>query len=143
MYATENDVSSNNNKETPPQTPQTPLCDLQTFLRLTNLVSGGGQAKIAIQSSKCLLNGVIETRRAKKLFPGDKVTFGLAIELDVEAEVNKKGYVYKPKVKKVKPLARVDFEGNLEFGGRHRSDEWRKERKAKKAERKSKNKAGD
>ena len=45
-----------------------------------------------------------------------------------------------PKAKNVKTLAGVDFEGNLEFGGRHRNYEWRKERKA---ERKAKNKAGD
>jgi hypothetical protein len=33
----------------------------------------------------------------------------------------------------------VDMNGNLEFGGRYRSEEWRKERKQKKAERKAQN----
>ena len=119
--------------------PQTPLCDLQTFLRLCNLVESGGEAKNVIQNSQCLLNDVVETRRSKKLFPGDTVTFGDVTNLDVATEVKKKGYVYKPKVKKVKPLPRVDADGNLEFGGRYRSEEWRAERKSKKEERKRRN----
>ena len=117
----------------------TPLCDLQTLLRLCDLVDSGGAAKTAIQNSKCRLNGNVETRRAKKLFPGDKVSFGAMVDLDVAIEVNKRGYVYKPKVKKVKPLPKIDADGNLEFGGRFRSEEWRAERKQKKEERKKKN----
>jgi hypothetical protein len=68
-----------------------------------------------------------------------KVTFGSTVDLDVSTEVKKKGYVFKPKVKKPKPLPKVDDEGNLEFGGRYRSEEWRAERKVKKADRKTKN----
>ena len=118
---------------------QTPLCDLQTFLRLCNLVQSGGEAKNVIQNSQCLLNDIVETRRSKKLFPGDTVTFGDVTNLDVATEVKKKGYVYKPKVKKVKPLPRMDADGNLEFGGRYRSEEWRAERNLKKEERKRRN----
>ena len=129
-------INSESDNET---TPQTPLCDLQTFLRLCNLVQSGGEAKNVIQNSQCLLNDVVETRRSKKLFPGDTVTFGDVSNLDVATEVEKKGYVYKPKVKKVKPLPRVDADGNLEFGGRYRSEEWRAERKLKKEDRKKKN----
>jgi len=119
-----------------------PLCDLQTFLRLCNLVDSGGQAKTAIQNSQVLLNGIIETRRSKKLFDGDKVSLldNTKVELDVASEVQKKDYVYKPKVKKVKPLPKVDEDGNLEFSGRYRSEEWRAERKTKKADRKRMNK---
>ena len=121
-----------------------PLCDLQTFLRLCNVVDSGGQAKTAIQNSQILLNGIVETRRSKKLFDGDKVVSVLLdnntnVELDVASEVQNKGYVYKPKVKKVKPLPRVDEDGNVEFGGRYRSEEWRAERKMKKADRKKMN----
>ena len=108
-------------------------------LRMCDLVDSGGQAKVAIQNSKCLLNGNIEVRRSKKLFHGDKVSLGSTIDLDVSAEVKKKGYIFQPKVKKVKPLAKVDVDGNLEFGGRYRSEEWRAERKVKKADRKTKN----
>lgn len=132
-------LQSTNTHEDNDTTSPTPLCDLQTFLRLCNLVQSGGEAKNAIQNSQCLLNNTVETRRSKKLFPGDTVTFGDVTNLDVATEVKKKGYVYKPKVKKVKPLPRVDADGNLEFGGRYRSEEWRAERKLKKEERKRKN----
>jgi ribosome-associated protein len=115
-----------------------PLCDLQTFLRMTNLVQSGGHAKTVIQGGECLLNGAVETRRAKKLFPGDQVAFG-GTTLDVSDEASDRGYVYKDKKKKIKPVAKVDRDGNLEFGGRYRSEEWRKERKQKKAERKAQN----
>lgn len=117
----------------------TPLCDLQTFLRLCNLVDSGGEAKTVIQDSKCLLNGIIETRRGKKLYAGDKVSYLNTKDLDVATVVEEKEYVYKLKLKKDKPLPKVDEEGNIEFGGRYRSEEWREERKMKKAERKVKN----
>ena len=114
----------------------TPLCDLQTFLRLTDQVSTGGAAKVAIQSGTCLLNGLVETRRAKKLFVGDLVKLQNGQSLDVKNEVVMRGYVFTTKAKKEKPLPTVDADGNKEFGGRYRSDEWRAERKQKKSERK-------
>mmetsp|Transcript_32675 Transcript_32675/g.64754 ORF Transcript_32675/g.64754 Transcript_32675/m.64754 type:complete len:185 (+) Transcript_32675:97-651(+) len=114
------------------------LCDLQTFLRLVSVVDSGGQAKFVIQDGQCLRNGETETRRAKKLYQGDSVTFGGAT-YDVAEGVHAKGYTYKPKVKKQKPVAEVDADGNLEFGGRYRSEEWRTERKLKKEERKREN----
>ena len=116
------------------------LCDLQTLLRLTGSLDTGGSAKVAIQSGTCKLNGDVETRRAKKLFNGDVVTFR-GKEYNVEQVVLDKNYVYKPKEKKIKPEARVDEFGNREFGGRFRSDEWRAERKQKKLERKKSNAA--
>jgi ribosome-associated protein len=111
-------------------------------LRLTDSVPTGGAAKLAIQAGECLLNGVVETRRAKKLFDGDVVTFGGGeATLDVTEHVALMGYVYKVKAKKVKPLPRIDADGNKEFGGRFRSEEWRVERKQKKTERKTQNSA--
>ena len=118
----------------------TPLIDLQTFLRLCDLVESGGEAKNVIQNSKVSLNGNIETRRSKKLFAGDEVSFGNSIDLDVATQVDKMSYVYKPKKKKVKPLPKIDDDGNLEFKGRYRSEEFREERKKKKLERKIQNK---
>lgn len=117
----------------------TPLCDLQTFLKVTNSVDSGGEAKTVIQGGICYLNGEPELRRAKKLFPGDEVFFD-GTSMDVSTEIKKYDYVYKPKKKKVKPVAKVDADGNLEFGGRYRSEEWRAERKERKAQRKSENK---
>jgi len=113
------------------------LCELQTLLKLTGQISTGGSAKVLIQSGKCQLNGVVETRRAKKLFAGDVVTFG-GVEYSVDVLVSETNYVYKPKIKKVKPDAKIDEFGNKEFGGRFRSEEWRAERKEKKKAKKYK-----
>jgi ribosome-associated protein len=48
---------------------------LDQFLKLMGLVATGGQAKRVIQAGEVLLNGVVETRRKKKLKWGDQVTF--------------------------------------------------------------------
>lgn len=48
---------------------------LDQFMKLTGLVSTGGQAKLAIQGGEVQLNGLVETRRKKKLKAGDQVTF--------------------------------------------------------------------
>lgn len=49
---------------------------LDQFLKIVGFVGSGGQAKLLIQSGEVLLNGVVETRRGKKLAPGDVVTIG-------------------------------------------------------------------
>ncbi|MFQ5576893.1 MAG: RNA-binding S4 domain-containing protein [Anaerolineae bacterium] len=46
---------------------------LDQFLKWANIVPTGGQAKILIQGGGVKLNGVVETRRKKKLKPGDVV----------------------------------------------------------------------
>ena len=48
---------------------------LDQFLKWNNLVSSGGEAKILIKSGSVKVNGVIETRRGRKLIRGDKVLF--------------------------------------------------------------------
>jgi ribosome-associated protein len=52
-----------------------PTIQLDQFLKLNGLVGTGGQAKRVIQGGEVLLNGVVETRRKKKLKAGDKVVF--------------------------------------------------------------------
>lgn len=47
---------------------------LDQFMKLAGLVKSGGEAKYLIQSGEVSVNGVVETRRAKKLAPGDRVT---------------------------------------------------------------------
>jgi ribosome-associated protein len=47
---------------------------LDHFLKLVGVVGSGGQAKQLIQNGEVQLNGEVETRRRKKLTPGDKVT---------------------------------------------------------------------
>ena len=48
---------------------------LDQFLKCQNLVNSGGEAKIFIKSGSVKVNGVIETRRGRKLNKGDKVIF--------------------------------------------------------------------
>ena len=48
---------------------------LDQFLKWKNLVSSGGEAKILIKSGSVIVNGVVETRRGRKLNKGDKVMF--------------------------------------------------------------------
>ena len=48
---------------------------LDQFLKWKNLVSSGGEAKIFIKSGSVQVNGVVETRRGRKLNKGDKVIF--------------------------------------------------------------------
>jgi len=49
--------------------------ELAQALKLSNLFQSGGQAKYAIQQGEVRLNGEVETRRGRKLRPGDRVTY--------------------------------------------------------------------
>ena len=46
---------------------------LDSFLKAVDVVSSGGEAKMLIQDGQVLVNGEIETRRGRKLRPGDVV----------------------------------------------------------------------
>jgi len=46
---------------------------LDSFLKLANLASSGGEAKMFIIDGMVRVNGETETRRGRKLFPGDRV----------------------------------------------------------------------
>ena len=48
---------------------------LQDFLKFCSAVGSGGEAKICIQDGAVLVNGETETRRGRKLRPGDTVSF--------------------------------------------------------------------
>jgi ribosome-associated protein len=50
--------------------------ELNKLLKITHLVSTGGEANMRIDQGEVLVNGQTETRRRNKLRPGDKVTFG-------------------------------------------------------------------
>lgn len=55
---------------------KTEFIRLDQFLKLANVVQGGGEAKMFIQSGDVTVNGETETRRGKKLRPGDMVEIG-------------------------------------------------------------------
>jgi len=52
---------------------ETEYIKLDSFLKAANLVSSGGEAKILIADGMVRVNGECETRRGRKLHPGDMV----------------------------------------------------------------------
>ncbi len=46
---------------------------LDQFLKWANLVGSGVDAKFTIQDGLVKVNGEVEVRRGRKLYPGDKV----------------------------------------------------------------------
>ncbi len=60
---------------------------LDQFLKLAGLAETGGHAKVMIQGGEVKLNGVVETRRRKKLQIGDVVDVnGMIVEVSREEE---------------------------------------------------------
>lgn len=58
---------------------------LDQFLKRAGVVRSGGEAKHIIQDGRVLVNGVVETRRGRKLRAGDRVEFN-GLELIVSEE---------------------------------------------------------
>jgi ribosome-associated protein len=48
---------------------------LYQILKLEALVSSGGEAKVAIDDRRVIVNGEIETRKRKKIMAGDIIEF--------------------------------------------------------------------
>jgi len=58
---------------------------LDQFLKWQGAVDSGGEAKVRIQAGEVRVNGEVETRRGKRLRPGDTVSLGdreWRVELD-------------------------------------------------------------
>ena len=53
-----------------------PVITLGQALKAADFVGSGGEAKVLIQSGEVLVNGEVETRRGRKLLPGDVVEVG-------------------------------------------------------------------
>lgn len=62
---------------------------LDSLLKLGNLVMSGGEAKQVIIDGQVRVNGQIESRRGRKLYPGDTVSYaGSSYELVTEQADN-------------------------------------------------------
>ena len=46
---------------------------LQSLLKITDIISTGGMVKAYLAENEVLVNGELEDRRGRKLYPGDKV----------------------------------------------------------------------
>jgi ribosome-associated protein len=73
------------------ETQPDPTIRLDQFLKLVAAVGTGGEAKVLIQSGEIQVNGLIETRRRRKLSAGDVVqmddmTFTVELEDDQQTE---------------------------------------------------------
>lgn len=55
--------------------PEDEFIKLGQALKLASLVSSGVEAKIVIQEGEVLVNGEVDTRRGRKLYPGDTFTY--------------------------------------------------------------------
>ena len=53
---------------------ETPI-ELYKVLKMENLVASGGEAKFVIADGMVMVDGEIESRKRKKIFPGDVVEF--------------------------------------------------------------------
>lgn len=51
-----------------------PFIKLDQFLKWQQIAATGGQAKLLIQNGLVEVNGEMELRRGRKLYPGDTVT---------------------------------------------------------------------
>ena len=51
----------------------TEYINLGQFLKLTDFISNGGEARFFLEDNEVLVNGEAEERRGKKLYPGDEV----------------------------------------------------------------------
>ncbi|WP_370541873.1 S4 domain-containing protein YaaA [Alicyclobacillus sp. SO9] len=49
---------------------------LAQFLKLTDVISSGGQAKFFLQEENVYVNGIVDKRRGRKLYPGDEIQYG-------------------------------------------------------------------
>ncbi|SET09274.1 RNA-binding S4 domain-containing protein [Thalassotalea agarivorans] len=49
--------------------------ELYKLLKIADLVSGGGEAKIVISEGYVYLNGEVETQKRKKIYNGDVIEF--------------------------------------------------------------------
>ena len=51
----------------------TPYITLQQLLKIEDIISSGGEAKFYLAENPVLVNGELENRRGRKLYPNDVI----------------------------------------------------------------------
>lgn len=64
----------------------TEFIKLDQLLKFANIASTGGHAKFLIKNENIKLNGVIETRRGKKIYPGDELTIDVSEDYNFDED---------------------------------------------------------
>lgn len=59
----------------------TEFIKLEAALKFANATESGGMAKAVIQEGLVSVNGEVCTMRGKKLYPGDKISYGGSVYL--------------------------------------------------------------
>ncbi len=54
----------------------TEFIKLDSLLKAANIVTSGGEAKLLITSGEVRVNDATETRRGRKIYPGDRIEVG-------------------------------------------------------------------
>jgi ribosome-associated protein len=61
--------------------------ELYKILKFENIASSGGEAKYMINDGLVKLNGTVETRKRKKIYPGDVIDArGVILEIQMEGK---------------------------------------------------------
>lgn len=63
---------------------RTEYIQLQNVLKLENIISTGGEAKLFLQQNDVLVNDLLENRRGRKLYVGDRVKVNNEVYLIVD-----------------------------------------------------------
>lgn len=82
---------------------------LYKILKIANLVSGGGEAKLAISEGYVYLNGDVETQKRKKIYAGDVIFFNEQyLQIALLGEAGDYEIVEQPEAKepKIQPKAK-------------------------------------
>ena len=86
------------------------LCKL---LKIANLVSGGGEAKVVISEGYVLLNGEVEYQKRKKVYHEDVIEFnGEVIQLMINEELEVTQTSEPPSQSINKPLVEPELKNN-------------------------------
>ena len=81
--------------------------ELYKILKIGNLVSGGGEAKQVISEGYVFLNGEEETRKRKKVYAGDLISFnGEHLHVAIKGQTEGYEMVEESAIEQAKPIVK-------------------------------------